>query len=121
MLATLYNDAVAYFNGAVKDFNGFIEYRNKQFKPEKTDEEIQGMIDSTNANILKAKNNIKQISNPDPAMDKLLSQLLPLIVDLDKHVQEHQDWLNIYFSKSKAKRKSMFYEKKISWFGIPLN
>ncbi|SFQ40850.1 transglutaminase domain-containing protein [Parafilimonas terrae] len=121
MLATLYNDAVAYFNGAVKDFNGFIEYRNKQFKPEKTDEEIQGMIDSTNADILKAKNNIKQISNPDPAMDKFLSQLLPLIVDLDNRLNEQQDWLNLYFSKSKAKRKSMFYEKKLSWFGIPLN
>lgn len=49
----------------------------------------------------------------------LIKQLNKSIDDVSKQVKEQQDWLKLYFSKSKSGRKSMFY--KITWFGIPLN
>jgi len=51
----------------------------------------------------------------------LITQLYKAIKDINFHTGEQQDWLSEYFSKSKSKRKSMFYEKKITWFGVPLN
>lgn len=118
---SFYNDAVSYYNDAVKHFNEFIEYRNHQFKPDKTDAEIQAMMDTVNVNVTRAQNNTRQIEYPDASLEKFLSQLVSSIADIDSKVKEQQNWLNTYFSKPKSKRKSMFYEKKISWFGVPLN
>ncbi len=119
--ANIYNEALAYYNNAVKALNDFIDYRNHQFKPAKTDAEIQAMIDSTNAKLNKAKENLRQINNPSSTLETLLSQFRKSVVDLGGSIKEQQDWLNLYFSKSQSKRRSMFYQKKISWYGIPLN
>lgn len=120
-LVNLYNAAVANYNAAINDYNAFIDYRNHQFVPAKSDAEIQGMIDTTNSRINTAKTKLDQIVKPDGNLDLLMSQLRKSIGDLDSHIQEQQEWLQEYFSKSKSKRKTMFYERKVTWFGIPLN
>lgn len=116
-----YNTAAANYNTAVNNLNAFIDYRNRQFKPEKPDAEIQGMIDITNQQLDSAKTNMRQIQHPEADAELLINQLAKAIVDLETHVKEQQDWLTIYFSKSKSKRKTMFYEKKITWYGLPVN
>jgi hypothetical protein len=117
----LYNAAAADFNRAINDINVFIDYRNHQFMPTKPDEEIQGMIDTVNTSLVAAKTKLDQIENSDTNMQLLILQLRKSITDIDNHTKEQADWLKEYFSKSKSKRKTMFYEKKITWFGIPLN
>ncbi len=117
----LYNAAVSDYNGGINDFNGFIQYRNKQFVPNKSDSEIQGMIDSADIKLKKAKTTLTGIKSPDANTASLILKMDKSIDDIETHVQEQQDWLKTYFSKGKSKRKSMFYEKKITWFGIPIN
>ena len=117
----LYNTALVYYNDAVKEFNVFINYRNHQFKPAKPDTEIQSMIDSVNATLDKVKSNLRKISDPPPSLEMLLTPFRKSIIDFDNNIKEQQDWLNVYFSKPSSKRNSIFYEKKISWFGVPLN
>jgi hypothetical protein len=51
----------------------------------------------------------------------LVSQLSNAITQAQSGLKEQQDWPHVYFSKSKSGRKSMFYEKKWTLFGKPLN
>jgi hypothetical protein len=117
----LYNSAVAEYNEGVNDLNEFVHYWNKQFTPAKTDSAIQTMVDVPWNKLKDAKSKLAQISNPDANTTNLISQLSKSIDNVSAQITEQQDWLKVYFSKSKSKRKSMFYERKMSWFGIPLN
>ncbi len=117
----LYNSAVVYYNEGINNINVFIDYRNKQFTPHKTDPEIQSMLDLADSNFKEAKSKLGQISRPDSNTLDLIRQLNKTIYDATNQLKEQEDWLKIYFSKSKSGRKSMFYTKKITWFGIPVN
>jgi Transglutaminase-like superfamily len=120
-IINLYNSAVIDYNEGINDFNNFINYRNKQFTPKKTDPEIQNMIDVATIKLKDAKVKLEQISNPDVNTTNMIRQLTKSIDDASSHVAEQQNWLKVYFSKGKSGRKSMFYERKITWFGVPLN
>lgn len=120
-IVNLYNSAVLDYNDGINGFNDFINYRNQQFTPMRTDPEIQNMIDVAEKKLNEAKTKLGQMSNPDVNTAKMILQLSKSIVDALSQIKEQQDWLKVYFSKSKSKRKSMFYERKITWFGLPLN
>ena len=117
----LYNLAIIDYNEGINKFNDFINYRNKQFVPNKTDTEIQTMIDITYNKLKEAKNKLSKISNTDANTTNMIMQLTKSIEEAIIHVNEQQNWLKMYFSKGKSGRKSMFYERKVSLFGIPLN
>jgi hypothetical protein len=118
-IINLYNSAAADYNEGVNSFNEFINYRNKQFTPKKTDPEIQAMLDVSDKKINDAREKLEEISNPDNNTANLIRQLTKSIDDVSKQMKEQQDWLKLYFSKGKSGRKSMFY--KVTWFGVPLN
>jgi transglutaminase/protease-like cytokinesis protein 3 len=120
-LANLYHTALIDYNASVKYFNKFIDYRNHQFQPEKNDGEIKAMLDSVKAGINRSEKNINEINGASADNQKIVDQLKDAIADIKTHEKEQREWLNIYFSKSKSKRKTMFYDKKITWFGVPLN
>jgi hypothetical protein len=118
-IADQYNAAVADFNEGINDFNLFIDYRNKQFTPLKSDSEIQSMLDKPDSKLKGAKRKLTEIVNPDASIAALMLKLNNSVDDVNKQVQEQQDWLKTYFSKGKMARKSMFNKYKL--FGIPLN
>ena len=120
-MINLYNSAVIDYNEGISDFNGFINYRNKQFTPNKTDPEIQNMLDVPDNKLKEAKNKLGQISTPDTNTSNMIRQLIKSIDDAGTQMKEQQEWLKLYFSKNKSGRKSMFYEQKVTWFGMPLN
>jgi len=115
----LYNSAIVEFNDGINGLNDFINYRNKQFIPKKTDTEIQAMIDGVESKLNAAKSKLGQISNPDANTTNMIRQLTKSIDDASTQMKEQQDWLKLYLIKSKSGRKSMFY--KVTWFGVPLN
>lgn len=119
-IVNLYNVAAADYNKGINEFNDFINYRNQRFIPMKTDPEIQNMIDIADNQLKDAKAKLVQIINPDANTLNLVQQLTKSIDDAATHVTEQEDWLKEYFSKRKSGRKSMFYERRITWFGIPL-
>lgn len=118
-IVNLYNSSVVDYNDGINLLNEFINYRNKQFTPTKTDPEIQTMLDIVNNKLQEAKIKLEQISNPDANTLNMIRQLEKSIGDALNQLKEQQVWLNQYFSKGKTGRKSMFY--KVTWFGIPLN
>ncbi len=120
-IVSLYNSAVSDYNDAINYYNDFIQYRNKQFTPKKTDPEIQSMIDVADDKVKASRKKLKEIKDPDANISSSMMQLTKSLDEISTHIQEQQDWLKIYFSKGKAGRKNMFYDRKVSWFGIPLN
>ena len=120
-IVTLFNSASHHYNDGIASVNDFINYRNKQFTPMKTDPEIQAMLDAPANEFKIASAKLASIKNPDANASTSIAQLTKAIDDASVHLKEQQDWLTTYFGKKKAGRKSMFYEKKYTWFGVPLN
>ena len=117
----LYNLAVSNYNDAVRNLNAFIQYRNKQFNPLKTDAEIQEMINIPIKNIEEANANLLQIKNVDAKTTTLINSLKASQDDININIKEQQDWLQLYLSKNKSKRKAMFFERKVTLFGRVIN
>lgn len=117
--ADLYNSAVVNFNDGINKLNDFIYYRNKQFKPNKSDQEIQNMIDSATVEFKETKIKLDQINSEETNIINMVKQLTKSMNDASTQLQEQKDWLKLYLSKGKLGRKSMFY--KVSWYGIPVN
>jgi Transglutaminase-like superfamily len=117
----LYNEAYSAFNEGVRLYNAFVEYRNKQFLPKKSDMEIQQMLDDAKSKFKQVRVDLKQIKEPDATLFKSIISLSGMLDDTSKQLVEQEDWLKSYFKKSEWERKSMFYERKMSLFGIPIN
>ncbi len=115
----LYNSATVEFNEGINEFNAFINYRNAQFKPAKSDAEIQMMVDQAYEKFVAAKAKLKSINNPDANISSLKITLWKSVDDAMDHADEQKSFLKNYFSKGKMGRKSMFY--KYTWMGMPLN
>ena len=78
------------------------------------------MIDQVSIKVSDAKTKLNKMINPEPNVMPLTIQLNKSIDDAVTFVNEQLEWLKIYFSKGKSGRKLMFYEKKITWFGLPI-
>jgi hypothetical protein len=122
------NAVVSTYNGSIRDFNigirllnTFINYRNSQFKPAKTDAEIQQMLDTADHQIQQAKLQIDTIhlADADPQLASMLPPFKQSLEEATAKLREQKEWLTKYFSKSKLARKSMFYQ--VTLFGKPVN
>ena len=116
----LYNAAGVDYNEGVSKLNEFIQYRNQQFEPYKPDWAIQEMIDAADKKFNEAEAKLNSIKNPDGNIISMILQLKKLIDDATAQVTEQQNWLKVYFSRGKSGRRSMFYERKVTWFGTPI-
>ena len=110
-IVDLFNSAVADYNDGIIALNDFIYYKNKQFVPQKSDPEIQLMIDLVRSKLATARSKLGQISDPDDSVIDMIKQLTKSISDTSKQLSEQQDWLKFYLSKSVSERKSLFYRK----------
>ncbi|MES2838383.1 MAG: transglutaminase domain-containing protein [Bacteroidota bacterium] len=116
---TIFNSAITDYNEGVNEFNEFIDYKNKQFTPMRSDKEIQEMIDNAKNKLYASKARFHLIENPGPNLKTPIAQNLNGLEKIIQQVSEQEDWLSKYFSKGKAGRKQMFYDK-VTWYGIPI-
>jgi hypothetical protein len=106
-----YNASLDDYNIGITALNDFIQYRNKQFNPMKSDHDIQAMIDSADVRLISARSKLDNISDPPENIKSSVTRLSKSIDDGIKQKNEFQDFLNKYFSKGKFGRKQMFYTK----------
>lgn len=116
----IYNSAVVESNDGIDSLNAFINCRNNQFIPKKTDQEIQRMLDVANDKLNNSKSKIAQVKSTDTNLTVLVGQLNRSIDEATNQLKQQQNWLKTYLSKGKLGRKLMFVDK-VTWFGIPLN
>ena len=79
------------------------------------------MINIPIKNIEEANANLLQIKNVDAKTTTLINGLKASQDDINVNIKEQQDWLQLYLSKNKSKRKAMFFERKATLFGRVIN
>lgn len=119
MMVEKFNAAVYFYNEGINQLNRFIEYRNKQFTPKKTDAEIRQMLDDPENSFVISKDKLGKIKNPDSGTSASVIQLTKSTDDAYVILNEQKAFLNKYFSTGKMFRKSLF--TRYTWMGIPLN
>jgi hypothetical protein len=113
-----YNEAVNSFNNGINLLNQFIDYRNHQFLPKKTDAEINSMLSEPEKMFTSTIVKLNSIKTNDSNLTTSILQLNRSIDEANYNLNEQKIFLNKYFSTGKLLRKSLFY--KYSWMGIPL-
>ena len=106
----LYNAAVADLNNANKIFNNFVQYRNNQFVPLKSEVEINAMLEPIYGLLTFAKtklNKIGKVVQNDQYNTELIMQK---ISSLTQRLKEQKDFLKKYFSNTLADRGKLFYK-----------
>lgn len=113
------NSIVIEMNGAVVLLNDFIHYRNRKFKPDFSDEEINNMIQIPREKLAKCQNDIYGVGTVGSENASNLASIKKTIGAALAQAEEHHQFVKNYLSKSKMVRKTMF--SKVSWYGVPLN
>ncbi len=100
---------VKQLNSANKDLNTFINYRNRQFQPLVSDEEIKKKIQEPKDKLLVCKAEIEAINSNDVGNKTHFEELKESINQKIQLTDEHLQFVNLYLIKPKAVRKTMFY------------
>ena len=101
--SVLYSGAVTDYNTAIKKFNGLIAYRNNQFKPEKTDAEVENIFNEIEQNISSARTKIAEANKSKALLTLDTGDIKYALDNLSTHVKEQQAFLKNYLSTSKNK------------------
>jgi hypothetical protein len=115
----IYNAAIAELNAGISNLNDFINYRNKQFMPMKSDEKIRAMLDTAEQRIARADRRLKSIKGAYDKIDELMLPVQKSMRDLNKTLEDQKVFLAEYMGRGKLGRKTMF--RKYTMMGVPLN
>jgi uncharacterized membrane-anchored protein YhcB (DUF1043 family) len=96
-----YNSAANLYNDGVKFLNDFITYRNNQFIPQKSENEIKLMIDNAENALSDAQNELQKISTTDKNLLQMMKQLRSYIKDATVRIKEQKAFINNYFNTKK--------------------
>ncbi|MCF3112108.1 hypothetical protein LL912_25195 [Niabella sp. CC-SYL272] len=108
-------------NEAIILVNRYIDNRNHQFTPAKPDEAIKEMFGAAARIFTGITERLSKVDTRFSNVASAKASLQKSIRSLEPQLKEQKDWPDEYLSKSKSKRRAMFYERKLSWFGIPIN
>jgi hypothetical protein len=114
-----FNNAVAVYNEGINQYNEFVNYRNKQFKPTKTDDEIRQMIAAPKLKFLSAQEQLNALGEINTANLGNVNAIKKGVADALKQLDEQEAFVKEYLGKNKSGRRSMF--TKITFFGRPIN
>ena len=110
-----YGEIVDQFNRANQLLNDFIHYRNKQFQPAVTDEEIKRKILEPRDSFIKCREVLLDFEkNLSSAANKSnVTNLKEAIIKRLENAEMHLQFVNSYLSKPVSARKMMFYKTAV--------
>ena len=101
--SVLYNDAIADYNKATNEFNNFVNYRNNQFKPEKTDAEVQATFDDIEKKIISARQKLQEVNESKATLTLDTGDIEYALNTLSNHVKEQEVFTKNYKASIKEK------------------
>jgi len=108
----LYNQAIAELNKATADFNKFIGFRNNQFQPEVSDQEILLKIDDLDNEIISATKKLDLIDKTKASFQIGTDPIRERIAKLSAHIYEQKEFVKKYLNTPGNNRKELFYSSK---------
>ncbi len=104
----LYNAAVSLLNKANGYFNEFVQYRNQQFMPAKTDAAINAMLQPVTSLLTDAEDKLKQMGKISENFQYDPGIIRQRIAALEKRTAEQHNFLRQYFTATPAERIKLF-------------
>ena len=114
-----FNASSSRYNRAVNLFNEYVQFKNNQFRPAKTDQAIKEMVDAISKKLSESKRGLAGLNREEPVLKHNIVELEESLSVLEKRVGEEEVFVDKYIKTGKLFRKSLFY--KTTWMGIPLN
>jgi hypothetical protein len=108
----LYNSAMDNLNVVTNTLNQFIQYRNNQFIPLKSDLDLKEMLNGIDEGLKTALNKLDQIDRSEAKLVLATESERQRISLLDQKIKVQKIFLNKYLGTETSERKSLFYEKK---------
>lgn len=97
----LYNSAITDYNEGVAIFNNFLTYRNNQFKPAKTSDEIQDMFNSITKKIATANQKLNEVNKSTATLVLDTGDIQKKLTDLSVNIKEQETFFKNYLSSAK--------------------
>jgi hypothetical protein len=101
--SVMYNGAIADYNSGIKVLNNFLAYRNNQFKPAKTDAEVELIFNDINKYIFKAHTKLGEVDRSQAALILDTGDVKAALDKLSARVKEEQIFLKNYIGAAKEK------------------
>ena len=96
-----YHSAIADFNESIDILNVFINYRNNQFQPAKTNDEVQGMFDKISKKIVSANQKLNDVNKSKAILTLNTGDIQSKLNDLAANVKEQQAFFKNHLADSK--------------------
>ncbi len=109
--AALFNAALLQYNVGVDLMNTYIDYKNHQFTPSKSEKETRLMIDTVETCFAFATQKLSIIKSSDSTMTLQIKQLCRSIIDNGAKVTDEEKFVDKYYNTSKFNRKQLFYTR----------
>jgi Transglutaminase-like superfamily len=101
--SVLYNDAIAGYNDATNIFNNFLTYRNNQFKPAKSDADVQSIFDDIEKKIASARIKLKEVNQSKATLTLDTGDLEYALNNFSNHVKEQEAFVKNYKATARGK------------------
>jgi len=99
----LYNSIVADYNEAIIIFNKFINYRNNQFQPAKSNTEVQSMFNNIKNKIAAATIKINKVNRSKATLALDTGDVQKKLNDLALHIKDQESFLESFLNAQKEK------------------
>jgi Transglutaminase-like superfamily len=107
----LYNTAVDLLNRATGIFNGFVQYRNQQFTPPRSDADMATLLQPIAGLLTDAEQHLNQMGRVVENFQYDTGAIKQRIKALAAKVQAQQAFVKQYLATAPAGRKQLFYAK----------
>lgn len=101
------NELVTKYNEAIVYFNDYMMYRQRQFKPAMTDEELKAMFQTVKDKFLYCNDEVYKIGSVGSQNAAMFSDLKKNISSNLRELEKQEAFLNDYLSRTKIGRKLM--------------
>jgi hypothetical protein len=88
----LYNSAVAYYNKAIHFLNTFLTYRNNQFEPAKSNEEVENIFREVKKLIVSANIKLNKVNASKATLVLNTGDIQKKLEDLLTNLKEQQEF-----------------------------
>lgn len=106
-----YSEIINQFNQANQEFNDFLRYRNKQFQPMVSDEEIRKKIEEPRAKIVQCQEALSEFEKTANSAHKTsIDNFKTAMTKAFERTEQHLQFVNSYLAKPNLSRKAMFYK-----------
>jgi transglutaminase/protease-like cytokinesis protein 3 len=96
------------YNEAVNQFNGYVQFKNNQFSPNKPDAEIRVWIDGIAEKLIATEGLLAEIKVNDVAISRNVQEIKTATADLQLRVKEEQAFVTKYIKTARLFRKALF-------------